>query len=103
MRIKEIKIANKAFKNLDVSLEDNTLGVMAFIGNNGSGKSNLLEAISAIFKHLYDKKEKDILFNFSLVYTTFNGRTVEITKNELSVTTKIDNQENLDFYSFLPK
>ena len=103
MRIKEIKIANKAFKNLDVSLENNTSGVMAFIGNNGSGKSNLLEAISAIFKHLYDKKEKDIPFNFSLVYTTFNGRTVEITKNELSVTTKIDNQENSDLYSFLPK
>ena len=103
MRIKEIKIANKAFKNLDVSLENNTSGVMAFIGNNGSGKSNLLEAISAIFKHLYDKKEKDIPFNFSLIYTTFNGRTVEITKNELSVTTKIDNQENSDLYSFLPK
>lgn len=103
MRIKEIKIANKAFKNLDVSLENNTSGVMAFIGNNGSGKSNLLEAISAIFKHLYDKKQKDIPFNFSLVYTTFNGRTVEITKNELSVTTKIDNQENSDLYSFLPK
>lgn len=103
MRIKEIKIANKAFKNLDISLENNTSGVMAFIGNNGSGKSNLLEAISAIFKHLYDKKEKDIPFNFSLVYTTFNGRTVEITKNELSVTTKIDNQENSDLYSFLPK
>ena len=103
MRIKEIKITNKIFKNLDVSLENNTSGVMAFIGNNGSGKSNLLEAISAIFKHLYDKKEKDIPFNFSLVYTTFNGRTVEITKNELLVTTKIDNQGNSDFYSCLPK
>ena len=103
MRIKEIKIANKAFKNLDISLENNTSGVMAFIGNNGSGKSNLLEAISAIFKHLYDKKEKDIPFNFSLVYTTFNGRTVEITKNELLVTTKIDNRGNSDFYSCLPK
>ena len=103
MRIKEIKITNKIFKNLDVSLENNTSGVMAFIGNNGSGKSNLLEAISAIFRHLYDKKQKDIPFNFSLVYTTFNGRTVEITKNELSVTTKIDNQENSDLYSFLPK
>ena len=103
MRIKEIKIANKAFKNLDISLENNTSGVMAFIGNNGSGKSNLLEAISAIFRHLYDKKQKDIPFNFSLVYTTFNGRTVEITRNELSVTTKIDNQENSDLYSFLPK
>ena len=103
MRIKEIKIANKAFKNLDISLENNTSGVMAFIGNNGSGKSNLLEAISAIFKHLYDKKEKDIPFNFSLIYTTFNGRTVEITKKELLVTTKIDNQGNLDFYSCLPK
>lgn len=28
MRIKEIKIANKAFKNLDISLENNTSRVM---------------------------------------------------------------------------
>ena len=104
MRIKEIKIANKAFKNLDVSLENNTSGVMAFIGNNGSGKSNLLEAISAIFKHLYDKKEKDIPFNFSLTYTIGSSEDiVKITKKGSSVTTEINSQSKSDPYNYLPK
>ena len=104
MRIKEIKIANKAFKNLDISLENNTSGVMAFIGNNGSGKSNLLEAISAIFKHLYDKKEKDIPFNFSLTYTIGSSEDiVKITKKGSSVTTEINSQSKSDPYNYLPK
>ena len=104
MRIKEIKIANKAFKNLDVSLENNTSGVMAFIGNNGSGKSNLLEAISAIFKHLYDKKEKDIPFNFSLTYIIGSSKDiVKITKKGSSVTTEINSQSKSDPYNYLPK
>ena len=104
MRIKEIKIANKAFKNLDVSLVNNTSGVMAFIGNNGSGKSNLLEAISAIFKHLYDKKEKDIPFNFSLTYIIGSSKDiVKITKKGSSVTTEINSQSKSDPYNYLPK
>ena len=104
MRIKEIKIANKAFKNLDISLENNTSGVMAFIGNNGSGKSNLLEAISAIFKHLYDKKEKDIPFNFSLTYIIGSSEDiVKITKKGSSVTTEINSQSKSDPYNYLPK
>ena len=104
MRIKEIKIANKAFKNLDISLENNTSGVMAFIGNNGSGKSNLLEAISAIFKHLYDKKEKDIPFNFSLTYIIGSSKDiVKITKKGSSVTTEINSQSKSDPYNYLPK
>jgi hypothetical protein len=106
MRIKEIKIANKAFKNLDVSLENNTSGVMAFIGNNGSGKSNLLEAISAIFKHLYDKKEKDIPSTFSLIYTIGIGEkdTIKITKEEKSsVMTEINDKIESNFNNYLPK
>ena len=104
MKIREIKIANKAFKNLDVSLENNTSGVMAFIGNNGSGKSNLLEAISAIFKHLYDKKEKDIPFNFSLTYIIGSSKDiVKITKKGSSVTTEINSQSKSDPYNYLPK
>ena len=104
MRIREIKIANKAFKNLDISLENNTSGVMAFIGNNGSGKSNLLEAISAIFKHLYDKKEKDIPFNFSLTYIIGSSKDiVKITKKGSSVTTEINSQSKSDPYNYLPK
>ena len=104
MRIKEIKIANKAFKNLDVSLEDNTSGVMAFIGNNGSGKSNLLEAISAIFKHLYDKKKKNIPSTFSLIYTIGEKDTIKITKEEKSsVITEINDKIESNFNNYLPK
>ena len=106
MRIKEIKIANKAFKNLDVSLENNTSGVMAFIGNNGSGKSNLLEAISAIFKHLYNKKEKNIPSTFSLIYTIGIGEkdTIKITKEEKSsVITEINDKIESNFNNYLPK
>lgn len=104
MRIKEIKIVNKAFKNLDISLENNTSRVMAFIGNNGSGKSNLLEAISAIFNHLYDKKEKDIPFNFSLTYIIGSSEDiVKITKKGSSVTTEINSQSKSDPYNYLPK
>ena len=104
MRIKEIKITNKAFKNLDVLLENNTSGIMAFIGNNGSGKSNLLEAISAIFKHLYDKKEKDIPFNFSLTYIIGSSKDiVKITKKGSSVTTEINSQSKSDPCNYLPK
>ena len=104
MRIKEIKITNKAFKNLDVLLENNTSGIMAFIGNNGSGKSNLSEAISATFKHLYDKKEKDIPFNFSLTYIIGSSKDiVKITKKGSSVTTEINSQSKSDPYNYLPK
>ena len=106
MRIKEIKIANKAFKNLDVSLENNTSGVMAFIGNNGSGKSNLLEAISVIFKHLYNKKEKNIPSTFSLIYTIGIGEkdTIKITKEEKSsVITEINDKIESNFNNYLPK
>lgn len=104
MRIKEIKIANKAFKNLDVSLENNTSGVMAFIGNNGSGKSNLLEAISAIFKHLYDKKKKNIPSTFSLIYTIGEKDTIKITKEEKSsVITEINDKIESNFNNYLPK
>lgn len=104
MRIKEIKIANKAFKNLDISLENNTSGVMAFIGNNGSGKSNLLEAISAIFKHLYDKKKKNIPSTFSLIYTIGEKDTIKITKEEKSsVITEINDKIESNFNNYLPK
>jgi len=79
---------------------------MAFIGNNGSGKSNLLEAISAIFKHLYNKKEKNIPSTFSLIYTIGIGEkdTIKITKEEKSsVITEINDKIESNFNNYLPK
>lgn len=103
MRIKKLKISNKNYKNLDINIENNTSGIMAFIGNNGSGKSNLLEAISIIFKYFYEKKEKDIPFDFSLTYTIGGKNEIEITKKKTSVITKIDGNQRSDPYGHLPK
>lgn len=103
MRIKKLKISNKNYKNLDINIENNTSGIMAFIGNNGSGKSNLLEAISIIFKYFYEKKEKDIPFDFSLTYTIGGKNEIEITKKKTSVITKIDGSQRSDPYGHLPQ
>lgn len=103
MRIKSLKIVDKAYKNLDITLDDNTSGIMAFIGNNGSGKSNVLEAISIIFKYLYQKKDKEIPFDFSLTYKIGGGNLVEITKSKTTVITKINDTQKSDPYNHLPK
>jgi hypothetical protein len=103
MRIKSIKIVDKAYKNLDINLDNNTSSIIAFIGNNGSGKSNILEAISIIFKYLYQRKDKEIPFDFSLTYEIGGGKLVEITKSRTTVITKINGVQKSDPYSDLPK
>jgi len=103
MKIKSLKIVDKAYKNLDINLDNNTSSIMAFIGNNGSGKSNVLEAISIIFKYLYQRKDKEIPFDFSLTYEIGGGKLVEITKSRTTVITKINGVQKSDPYNDLPK
>ena len=55
---------------------------MAFIGLNGSGKSNVLEALSFIFREIYQNKQEDILkkvcknipFEFEIFFKTLNSK-----------------------------
>ena len=103
MKIKSLKIVDKAYKNLDINLDNNTSSIMAFIGNNGSGKSNVLEAISIIFKYLYQRKDKEIPFDFSLTYEIGGGKLVEITKSKTTIIAKINGVQKSDPYSDLPK
>lgn len=68
MRLEKLHIKNR-FKNLndfvlDFSSKD---GITVLIGNNGSGKSNILEAISGIFAGLYDRRFNPT-FSYELVY-----------------------------------
>jgi predicted ATP-dependent endonuclease of OLD family len=68
MRLQKLNIKSR-FKNLenfeiDFSTKE---GITVLIGNNGSGKSNILEAISSIFAGLYDSKYTPI-FNYELIY-----------------------------------
>ncbi|MBF6643579.1 DUF4357 domain-containing protein [Chryseobacterium indologenes] len=100
MKITKLHIYN--YKNLNVELT-NTSSIIALIGNNGSGKSNILEAISTIFFHLFQKKEKDIPFNFLIEYKFGGNQTVCIEKKNSTIHFKVDNNPRADIQQFLPK
>ena len=55
----------KNIQNRDFDFSKNT-GYITLIGENGSGKSNLLEAISIIFSCLYNRQNAP--FNYKIVY-----------------------------------
>lgn len=100
MKITTLNIYN--FKNLSVELKNNS-SIIALIGNNGSGKSNILEAISTIFFHLYNKKEKDIPFNFKIEYTIGGKQNVLIEKKNSTINFKVEEQHYAAIQQFLPK
>jgi len=83
MKIKFIKI--KGYKNLDFEMRFPDDGVAVLIGNNGSGKSNVLEAISLIFgfyyKNILQKSYKkklfdDLSFEYQFVYEKDNEEVI---------------------------
>lgn len=62
MRIKSIYISNyKNLKNFSINFTGNSF-IEVFVGKNGTGKSNLFEALLEVFKHLF---EEDYSINFS--------------------------------------
>lgn len=66
MKISKLKISGyKNLKNMEVYFEED-VSLIAFIGDNGSGKSNVLEAIAMIFSRL--SMEEKIDFDFELEY-----------------------------------
>lgn len=65
--MKLLSVYIEKYKNLTGSYDFTSQdGYIALIGENGSGKSNLLEAISIIFSCLYN--EQDAPFNYKIVY-----------------------------------
>lgn len=104
MKITRLEIRDKEYKNLNIDLKDNKSGIMAFIGNNGSGKSNLLELLSIIFKNLYTKKDKEIPFSFSISYIN-SGSTdvIKITKQKTTIKYYVNDTVVSDVYDKLPK
>lgn len=83
----------KDFKNLkDFTINfENQENLSIIIGNNGSGKSNILEAISAIFAELYGTVSH--IHNYKLQYK-INGHFVEIKKNTEEVPFILGNQSS---------
>ncbi|MGJ0328811.1 AAA family ATPase [Aliarcobacter cryaerophilus] len=81
MKLKTLWI--DGFKNLsNINIDfSNKNGITVLIGNNGSGKSNVLEAISKIFFYIYHDKldEMDSKFKFVIEYN-INNFDIQITK-----------------------
>ena len=102
MKIQSFKIENihKNFNNLEINFSSCN-GVAAFIGDNASGKSNLLEALSAIFKNIYlEEKDK---FDYFLEYTTYTNNNVKITSNSKGRIYAVNGNPVHDIKQYLPK
>ena len=91
MKLKKLHI--RGYKNLeDVTLDfSNNNGISLLLGNNGCGKSNILEAISAIFSALYRENLLKPKFDFQLEYE-INGRDVNVSLVNGKYTLKVDSK-----------
>jgi len=79
-RIRNISI--HTYKNLDGTYSfGNSTNYLALIGLNGSGKSNLLEAISIIFDMVINHNGDDMPFDFSIEYE-IDGHFFSINKTD---------------------
>jgi AAA15 family ATPase/GTPase len=99
MKIKKLQVSR--YKNLDANLTHNS-DLIAFIGNNGSGKSNLLEAISHIFRSLYVAKYK-VDFNYLIEYTTSKNNNIRIEKVGKEIKYFLDEKILSDISNYLPQ
>lgn len=91
MKLISLKILSE-FRNLNgLELKFNAqTNTYVLIGNNGAGKSSLLEAVSSVFYSLYQGGETRFEFNFTLTYD-FEGHKVEISNlEETGVSLKVD-------------
>lgn len=73
MKLLEFKI-NSSFRNLKgLRIKfDSKMSTYVVIGTNGAGKSNVLEALSSVFKTLYYDSNRNFEFDFYLKYEILN-------------------------------
>jgi len=77
MRLQSIYINDyKNLKNFKLDFDGQSF-IDVFVGKNGTGKSNLFEAIIKIFQHLYefDKGDTELDFDYTLKYEIENKET----------------------------
>ena len=76
MRLKSVFISQyKNLKNFSLSF-DGASFIDVFVGKNGSGKSNLFEALIEIFRHLYEFDNKgEIGFEYTVKYEISGTKT----------------------------
>lgn len=99
MKIRNLKI--EGYKNLNIELVHNS-DIIALIGNNGSGKSNLLEALSLIFRSLY-KKSDPTTFDYTIEYIINGITNVNINKQKSKIVFKVNGVQAVSVDEYLPK
>lgn len=93
-KLENFKINSVYINNFNIDFA-NIDKLLIIIGNNASGKSNIIEAISAIFKEVYTKKISNTDFQYLIEYSILgtnisisrNGNSIAYTKN-LNPTTR---------------
>lgn len=77
MRLQSLYIGEyKNLRNFSLSFDGSSF-IDVFVGKNGTGKSNLFEALIEIFRHIveYDRTKADLGFSYRLVYEIDNSET----------------------------
>lgn len=95
MKLLEFKI-NSSFRNLKgLRIKfDSKMSTYVVIGTNGAGKSNVLEALSSVFKTLYYDSNRNFEFDFYLKYEILNHDILLIYNDDShKFVFKIDNTE----------
>lgn len=87
-----------SYKNLKGLYSFNNNGYIALIGLNGSGKSNLLEAISIVFDGIVNKNGSEISFDYEIEYE-LNGHVYARKKGLAKKDGKICKAEELEYPS----
>lgn len=99
-----LKLKVKGYKNLEnIEIDfSNTDGKILLVGKNGSGKSNLLEVLSAIFSSVYDADNKVLpSFEYDLEYIIRRKDDISslIKASEVKVRITKGNKKNEVYYS----
>ncbi len=87
MRLISLTISHyKNLRNFSLIFDGSSF-IDVFVGKNGSGKSNLFEALMEIFRHLfeYDKEKGNLGFDYTIKYE-IDGTTTEIAWNAGALT-----------------
>ena len=109
MKIHELELQDfKGFEKVQINFEEPgesiDTPIMFFLGENGSGKTSIFEALMLIFSSVYSPKlTREISFNYIIKYT-LNDLHIELRKNAneyLIITTKNEKKEMTSFRRFV--
>lgn len=95
MKLLEFRV-NSSYRNLEgLKIKfDNNMSTYVIIGTNGAGKSNVLEALSSVFKTLHYDANRNFEFSFYLKYEILDHNVLVIyDKVKHTFLLKIDNKK----------